>query len=204
MKAAMWLRVSSDEQSTGKDRDALETFARTLGAEVGRVYDVEGSAWKGNHRAALGAMLSDAAAGDFDVLLVTDVTRFSREGGDETLRVIKQLEAAGVQVRSIGDPELSGPLDFGRRISTFVKGELAHEQSNWKSLAVKRGMAKARADGKHVGRPKGRKDSPGVRRDRGSLKREQARRRLAGEGVYRKGSAIEKGSGTLDAGAAAG
>lgn len=184
MNAALWLRVSTTPQDTEKDRVALTALAEGLGVTVGPVYDVHASAWKGDHRAALESMFTDAQARKFGVLLVTDITRLSREGGIETLTIMKRLLALGVQVRSIGDPELQGPLDFGQRVVTFIKGEVAHEQSNWRSLAIRRGLEQAKRKGKRLGRPPGRKDSPGVQRDSESLKREQARRRLSGEGRY--------------------
>ena len=190
MLAALWLRVSSDEQHTAAQKPALEAFAATLNVEVAKVYDVTGSAWKGDHRAALNQMLADAVLGEWQVLLCADVTRLSREGGDETLGIVKRLEKVGVQVRSLGDPELQGPLNFGTRLSLMVKGELAHEQSNWRSLATKRGMERAKREGtksgKPIGRAKGREDSPGVTRESSGYKLEQARRRLAGVWPYNR------------------
>ena len=193
IRAAIWVRVSTGEQDTQKDLTALRDYAARLGASVVIVYDVHASAWSGDHRRDLAVMVADAQARKFDVLLFTDISRISREGGVEVLGILQTVIAAGVQIRTLSDSAFTGPLDFGQRLGAFVKGELAHEDSLRKSLAVKRGLVAARLAGKRIGRPPGRTDGPGVQRDSAALKLEQARRRVAGVGVYRKRSRIENG-----------
>ena len=188
LRCAIWIRVSTDAQDTEKDATALRELAARLGVTVTHVYDVTASAWSGDHRVALAQMIADAQARRFDVLLFTEISRLSREGGIEVLGILQTVLAAGVQIRTLSDSAFNGPLDFGQRLGAYVRGELAYEDSLRKSLAVKRGLAQARAEGKRIGRPPGRADSPGVRRDTAALKLEQARRRVAGTGVYRKGS----------------
>lgn len=182
--ARAWTRVSTDEQSTEKDVRALRAFAGTLGLEIDHVYDVTGSAYKGEHRAALEQMLTDAEAGKFDVLLITAVNRLSREGGVPTMQILQRLIAAGVAVKSLNRMDIEGEMDFGQEVVAYIDGMYAHKESKDKSAAVRRGMEAARAAGKHVGRPPGRKDGDGVKRDSRKLKQEQARRRLAGIGQY--------------------
>ena len=178
MKAALWLRVSTEEQNTAKDETALRAYADRLGVAVTQVFDVTGSAWRGDHRAALEAMIAGAQTRAFDVLLFTDLTRISREGGVETLAILQKVLAAGVQVRTLVDSDFNGPLSFGQRLATYVKGELAYEDSLRKSAAVKRGMARAKAEGKQIGRPAGRKDTPGHKRPTGGYRLREAKKRV--------------------------
>ena len=182
MNAVLWLRVSSEHQDIEKDRIALQGYAAGAGFEISGTYEVKGSAWTGEHRETLDRMLADADAGMFEAVLIPDLTRLSREGGDESLRIVKRIFNAGVEVRSLADPELGRELGFAERLGIMVKGELAHEDSNRKSLAVRRGMAKARQE-KHIGRPKGAKDKK--KRDSRPYKDESARRRLAREGFFK-------------------
>ena len=54
-RTALWLRVSSSEQTTENQRVALESFADRLGLKLVATYDVQASAYNGDHRMALKA-----------------------------------------------------------------------------------------------------------------------------------------------------
>lgn len=184
--AALWLRVSTDDQTTENQRQALAPFAAQLGLTVVREYDVTGSAWRGDQRAALDAALADARAHRYNVLLVWKLDRITRQGGEDLLAILNDFGTAGVTVRSLHDAWLSGPLTHDGKLLGFIEGWRADGESNLRSLRTKAGLARARADGKRIGRPPGKKDKNPGARPREGYKREAARRLLAGEGQYRR------------------
>jgi DNA invertase Pin-like site-specific DNA recombinase len=97
-RAALYLRVSTDEQSTDNQRPELERLARVRGLEIVAVYEEQASAAK--TRARFNAMLADAHRGAFDVLLVWALDRFGRSMVGN-LGAVLELDRRGVQVGSV-------------------------------------------------------------------------------------------------------
>ena len=80
MKAAVYLRVSSNEQSTDNQYPALETYAKNRSYEIVKVYEEEESAWKSGHQRELANLMADARQRKFQAILVWALDRLSREG----------------------------------------------------------------------------------------------------------------------------
>src|SRR5438445_9509580 len=72
-RAALYLRVSTDQQTTENQRPDLARLARTRGWEIVKVYEETGSAAK--QRPAFDSMMLDATRGHFDVLAVWSLDR---------------------------------------------------------------------------------------------------------------------------------
>jgi hypothetical protein len=62
-RAALYLRVSTDKQSTANQRPEVEQLVRARGFEVAHAYEEQASAAK--HRPKYEAMLKDARRGKF-------------------------------------------------------------------------------------------------------------------------------------------
>ena len=157
MKAALWARVSTDEQDCENQVRELRTFAERRSLEVAHVYQVEQSAFSGAHRRSLDQVIRDARAGHFSVLLVWALDRLSREGPLATLQLVDQLSRAGVQVISLQEPwtEVSGEL---RDLLLALVGWVARYESQRRSERTRAGLQRAVAEGKRLGRPPGSKD----------------------------------------------
>jgi DNA invertase Pin-like site-specific DNA recombinase len=153
MRAAIWARVSTDRQETDNQVSQLRELAGRRGVQVVAVYKVEVSAWKGWHRKDLGLVLRDAQGHRFDVLFVWALDRLSREGPLETLQIVDRFGRAGVQVISLQEPwtEVSGEM---RDLMLALVGWVARFESRRRSGRVKAGMARARMQGKRIGRPR--------------------------------------------------
>jgi DNA invertase Pin-like site-specific DNA recombinase len=84
-RAALYLRVSTDGQTTENQRLALEAVAAQRGWSVGATYDDNGiSGAKGRvNRPGLDALLNDATRGRFDVAMVWAMDRLGRTGGSD-------------------------------------------------------------------------------------------------------------------------
>ena len=80
MKAAVYLRVSSNEQNIGNQYPALEAYANNRGYEIVRAYEEEESAWRSGHQRKLANLIEDARQRKFQVVLVWALDRLSREG----------------------------------------------------------------------------------------------------------------------------
>lgn len=100
-KAAIYARVSSEEQREGQTIDSqiaeLERFAREKSWAVAGIYKDEG--WSGAllSRPALDSLRDDAAGKRFDLVLLNDVDRLARDVAH--LGIVKRdLERSGVRV----------------------------------------------------------------------------------------------------------
>ncbi len=163
MSAAIWARVSTEEQDPENQVRQLEAWAKLRGFEVVRTYQSQNSGWKGAHLKELSEVYQDARRGAFKVLLVWALDRLSREGPLPTLEIVHRLGQYGVQVLSMQEPwtETTGEL---RDLLLAIAGWVARMESHRRSERTKAGMQRARAEGKQIGRPKGSTDSKKRRR----------------------------------------
>ena len=70
MKAVIYSRVSTDEQSTANQVGVLETWASDRGYSLGGIYQEQESAWKAGHQRELARLLDEARKRNFDTVLV--------------------------------------------------------------------------------------------------------------------------------------
>ncbi len=175
MKAALWLRVSSDEQTVENQQIALASMATTRGFEVVHVYRLDGvSAYTGAHREMLDAAFAAAYRGEFQVLLVWALDRLSRESAIAPFQIMQQFKASGVRVISLSEPwaDTGGPFS---ELLALIMGWLAHQESVRISERTKAGLARRKSQGLPVGRQPGSKDKKPRRRIGQMLRRERER-----------------------------
>ena len=159
MEAALWLRVSDpDVQTTKNQQPELEALAERRGWHVARVFEVGASAYKGAHLKALGELSDGARRGEYQVVLVWALDRLSREGPQATLEIVSRLSKYGCQVVSLQEPwtEVGGEL---LDLLLAIAGCVARMESKRRSERTRAGLARVRASGKVLGRPKGAKDT---------------------------------------------
>lgn len=149
--------MSTIDQHPENQLPELRRWAERRGFEVVQVYTVQESAWKGAHLKALAAVYQDARAGRFQILLVWALDRLSREGVAATLEIIERLGRYGVKVLSLQESwtEVEGPM---QELLLSIVAWVARMESNRRSERTKAGLARAVAEGKHLGRPAGSKD----------------------------------------------
>src|SRR5436853_7778494 len=100
-RAALYVRVSSDEQTTLNQEPKLRQWAKRLGLKVVKVYDDTASGGR-DDRAQLTALLDAAHRREFDTLLLWDLDRLTRAGVSATFRYLEQLWKTGGHVTSLG------------------------------------------------------------------------------------------------------
>ena len=157
-RAALLMRTSTDDQCPEDQRKLLLELAARIDAEVVSEYLTYESAWVGKYQQGVEDMLADAAKRKFNTLLIWDVSRLTRKGGNTQSALLNHLGALGVEFMSYRQAYLDtcGPM---KHIVLFMLAEFAKWDSDFKSDAVKKAMARLKAEGKVYHRPKGSADN---------------------------------------------
>ncbi len=100
VRAALYLRVSTRDQSVENQERDLRQWADRLRINVAHVYTDTASGARGD-RAALAEVLAAPHQREYDILLIWALDRLSREGIGPMLRYLGQLRAVGVRVMSL-------------------------------------------------------------------------------------------------------
>ena len=155
MKAAIYARVSSEEQVEGYSIDAQRRAFQTLVEDRGwiaeREYIEEGKSARTdniNRRPAFKEMIADALARKFDVLVVHKLDRFSRNLR-VTLEYFDKLSKAGITFLSINE-QMDFSTPWGGLALTLLGG-LAQFYSDNLSQETKKGWHERRAQGLYCG-----------------------------------------------------
>jgi DNA invertase Pin-like site-specific DNA recombinase len=151
-RAAIYLRVSSEEQTVENQRPVLERIVKGRGLELARVFEENVSATK--RRPAFAAMLEAARMGEFDTLVIWAIDRFGRSLFGNVADVAK-LSGYGVRLISCQESflETEGPF---RDLMIAIFSWFAEQELRRLSERTKAGMERARNSGLHVGRPRAR------------------------------------------------
>ena len=155
-RAAIYVRVSTEEQSVDNQLKPLENMALSQNYMVTNVYKDTMSGGAAN-RPGFQQMLKDARMRRFDILLVWSMDRFSREGISETLAYLQRLKNQRVAIRSLTEPLIDTSDDGAGEIIIAVMAWLAKRERQRISERTKAGMLRTGTN--HTGRPKGSKDS---------------------------------------------
>jgi DNA invertase Pin-like site-specific DNA recombinase len=122
-RAAGYLRVSTardDMHAPEMYEQQIKGHAKGKHLKLGRVYaDIDYSGRKGaRSRPEFNAMLDDAEAGRFDVLIVPKLSRFGRSAKDNLI-AFDRLDAAGVRMVFL-DLDMDTNTAFGRMMRTLL------------------------------------------------------------------------------------
>ena len=152
MKVALYLRVSTDKQETENQAIQLREFAARQGWQIVHEYCEYVSGGKSD-RTAFQQMFEDARRRKFDLLLFWALDRLSREGVLETLQHLNRLTAYGVAWRSFTEQffDSCGPF---REAVIAIMATLAKQERIKRSERTRAGLARVRAAGKTLGRPR--------------------------------------------------
>jgi DNA invertase Pin-like site-specific DNA recombinase len=132
----------------------LREWCANAGHEIVHEYIDKESGRKGtNGRKQFAALFEDAHKRKFDSVLFWSLDRFSREGMVPTILHLQHLTAAGVGFHSYTEPHLATDNELVRNILLSVLSSLAKVEAQKIGERTRAGMAKAKAAGKHIGRP---------------------------------------------------
>jgi DNA invertase Pin-like site-specific DNA recombinase len=151
-RAVFYLRVSTIDQTTANQERELRAIADRMGCEVVKVYKDHGiSGAKGrNGRPAFDALCRDAARRQFDVIMAWSVDRLGRSLQD-LVGFLSEIHALGIDLflhqQGLNTTTPAGKAMF-QMMGVFAEFERAMIQER-----VRAGLARARDEGKRLGRP---------------------------------------------------
>lgn len=155
VRAACYLRVSTQDQSCELQRRECLEFVERRGWTLAGIYEDTGASGTTTKRPQFQAILRDARARKIDVIVVWKLDRWARSLS-ATVTVLAELQELGCAFVSLRDnldmSTASGRL-FGHLIAAFAEYEAAIIRER-----VRAGLANARAKGKKLGRPRERDD----------------------------------------------
>src|SRR5258708_17496004 len=150
-RVAIYLRVSTDKQTTNNQRRELEAVAERSGWEVVKVYQDAGiSGAKGrDQRPGLDAMMNAVNAKEFDMVASWSVDRLGRLLTD-LLSILQALHDKGVGL-FLHQQGLDTTTSAGRAMFQML-GVFAEFERGIIRERVNAGLARARANGVKLGR----------------------------------------------------
>jgi DNA invertase Pin-like site-specific DNA recombinase len=161
-----YLRASTDQQDASRARAQVEAFAADRGMQIAAWY-LENESGAKLARPELFRLLTDSHPGD--VLLVEQVDRLSRLTAADWERLKAELTARRVRVVALDLPTswvmATGKVDdFTARMFEAINGMLldmlaaiARKDYEDRRRRQMQGQAKAKEEGKYVGRPENKK-----------------------------------------------
>lgn len=163
-RAALYVRVSTREQTMANQERELRRWADRLGLQVLTCYSDTASGARSG-RSALTEVLTGGHRREFDTLLIWSLDRLTREGIGATARYLDQLRRGGVRVMSYQEPWLDtgGPVGD---LLVAIFAWIARQERERLGERVRAGLARARAQGVRFGRPARDLDLEDVRRRR--------------------------------------
>ena len=152
MRAAIYCRVSTADQSCERQVRELKAFAKRLKARVVRVFRETASGAK-NDRAERKKVMALAQAREIDAVLVSELTRWGRSTMD-LLETLQTLQSFKVSVLAVSGLQFDLSTPHGKLL-VAVLASLAEFERDLVRERVRSGLAAARARGKILGRQKG-------------------------------------------------
>jgi len=146
------LEETADQgQDTENQLIQLREYCRRQDWEIVAEY-VDRESGKHAQREAFLRMFVDASRRSFDVVLVWALDRFTREGVYETFDHVKKLSDYRVQFESFSEPQFRTTGQAGE-LMIAIAAWIAKQERIRISERTKAGVARARTQGKHCGRP---------------------------------------------------
>ena len=161
---AIYLRVSTDHQNTEHQRVAAENYiAATFPNTPTEVYEDSGISGAINDRPALARMIVDVKAGKIDRIVTFEFSRLSRDFlfGLNLMQTLSDFKVP-VYVPNEGLLRFDSVMD---QFIMAVRSFTAASEREKISQRIKSGIAKAKAQGKRFGAPKGSKSNRGYRKE---------------------------------------
>ena len=151
-KAALYLRVSKNEQTIENQRLELERVASSKGWKIVGVFKDEGvsSSFGRGVRDQYDAMLKKGVQAQHDVVMAWDLSRLSRSLSD-LVQTLKELHACGIDLY-LHQQAIDTTTPAGKAMFQMC-GVFAEFERRTLSERVKAGLGRAREKGKVLGRP---------------------------------------------------
>jgi len=148
-----YIRVSTDKQTTDNQEHAILKWCSEKKLQVDDWYRVEMSSRKTTKQRRIDEMLEHLAKGD--TLVVAELSRLARSVGQIAL-IVDTLCNNGVRVICIKEQiDVNGKRNMQAKVMLTMFSLFAEIERDLISERTKEGLARAKAQGKVLGRPKG-------------------------------------------------
>jgi DNA invertase Pin-like site-specific DNA recombinase len=149
-RAALYVRVSSEEQNTAAQERALREYVERRGWKLQQIYRDQGVSGAKSNRPALNELLKACRRGSVDVVVVWKFDRFARSL-KQLMSGLEMCRALGIDFVSVTEA-VDTSLPAGELVFQMI-GAVAQFERSLIGERVKSGLANARAKGKLLGRP---------------------------------------------------
>ena len=150
MKTVAYLRVSTPRQDVSSQRLAILDYARKHDLHIDDFIEATASGQASEKRRRLDELTSALQPGDR--LVVSELSRLGRSLG-QVVAVLDALAKAGVAFVALKENiRVEGKRDIQTKVMTTLFAEVERDLI---SERTREGLAKARASGRKLGRPKG-------------------------------------------------
>jgi DNA invertase Pin-like site-specific DNA recombinase len=151
MTTYAYIRVSTDEQDLSNQRHGVIEYAKKHDLEPLHFFEDKASGKKSWRERDFGKLLDTATNGD--VLLVAEVSRLARS----TFQVLEILQEAAKREITVHIAKNNMVMDgsMNAKITAVILGLAAEIEREFISMRTTEALAKRRAEGKPLGRPKG-------------------------------------------------
>ena len=174
-----YIRVSSDKQTVENQRFEIQQFCESEGLRIDGWIEETVSGIKPYSKRQLGKLLRHVQKGD--LIICSELSRLGR-----SLYMIMEILCLcmerGCHVWTIKDGYRLGD-DIQSKVLAFAFGLSAEIERNLISQRTREALKRVRAEGKHLGRPRGRKSSREVHP---LYQREYALRRMLEKGISQR------------------
>lgn len=150
-----YIRVSTDKQTVENQRFEITNFCKSKGFLIDKWIEETISGTKNYSKRALGYLLEEVKKGDY--IICAELSRLGRNLFMimEILNICMQKECIVLTIKDgyrLGD-------DIQSKVLAFAFGLSAEIERNLISQRTKEALAKRKADGQILGRPKGKKSN---------------------------------------------
>lgn len=155
MKAGLYLRVSTQEQTTLNQEIELKKYCEREGIEIYNIYKDEGISGSKESRPQLDLMLQDMRRRCFDAIVVWKFDRLGRSTA-HLLQVLEELKNKKIRLIATSQ-NIDTFTPMGKFFFTILSGfaEMEREMLRERILL---GLKRRKKQGKVLGRPRGSKD----------------------------------------------
>lgn len=155
MKAALYLRVSTAEQTTLNQELELKRYCEANQIEIYRIYKDEAISGSKTSRPQLDLMLQDMRAKQFDIVMVWKFDRLGRNTA-HLLQVLEEMQNKNIRLIATSQA-IDTQTPMGKLFFTILSG-FAEMERQLIVERIKLGLERRKKQGKKLGRQKGARD----------------------------------------------
>ena len=155
MKTVAYLRVSTRSQDLANQKLAILEYAQNKKIAVDRFVELQVSSRKVRHQESIERLLLSLVEGDR--LIVSELSRLGRSLG-QVIQIVDTLVHRKVRFTAVKEGiTFEGKQDLQTKVMIALFGLFAEVERDLISERTKEGLATAKAAGKLLGRPKGKR-----------------------------------------------